>query len=239
MISIVAMTLTSAPAVRVRPCCAVLARALRDRVTERRCAVTCEPAGLHDELVPGARDAPAIGRCAAGAVGEAELDEALQPGDGGRGRAGAGGGNGRVAGDPCTTVVARWVDGDTLHVTLRGRDVTVRLLGAGAPETYRTPACGGTQATQLAARTLAPGSRVTVTTERASGDVVDAYHRRVAYIDGRRGDVGEVLMRAGHATIYRYHGRRFARLPRYQAAQNAARAARRGSWRICPRFGAR
>jgi endonuclease YncB( thermonuclease family) len=140
---------------------------------------------------------------------------------------------------PQTARVARWVDGDTLHVTLRGRDVTVRLLGAGAPETYRTPACGGTQATRLAARTLAPGSRVTVTTERASGDVVDAYQRRVAYIDGRRGDVGEVLIRAGRATIYRYHGRRFARLPRYQAAQHAARAARRGSWRICPRFGAR
>jgi hypothetical protein len=36
-------------------------------------------AGAHDEFVPGARDAPAIGRCAGGGVGEAELGEALQP----------------------------------------------------------------------------------------------------------------------------------------------------------------
>lgn len=135
--------------------------------------------------------------------------------------------------------VVRWVDGDTLHVTLRGRDVTVRLLGAGAPETHGTTQCGGPAATALAVRLLAPGSRVTVTTESSSGDVVDVYHRRLAYIDGRRGDVGEALIRAGRATVYRYDQRRFTRLPRYQAAQRAARAARRGSWRACPRFGAR
>lgn len=133
--------------------------------------------------------------------------------------------------------VARWVDGDTLHATLAGRDVTVRLLGAGAPETHRRAQCGGAAATKLARRLLPVGTRIVVRTDRASGDVSDAYGRRLGFVDGPRGDVGEALIRAGRATVYRYKQRRFARLKRYRAAERAARHARRGSWRTCPAFG--
>lgn len=132
--------------------------------------------------------------------------------------------------------VARWVDGDTLHATLAGRDVTVRLLGAGAPETHRSLQCGGIAATKLARRLLPIGTRIIVRTDAASGDVVDVHGRRLAYVDGPRGDVGEALIRAGRATVYRYDRRRFSRLARYRAADHAARKARRGSWRTCPAF---
>jgi len=133
--------------------------------------------------------------------------------------------------------VARWVDGDTLHVTIAGHDVVVRLLGAGAPETRPTAACGAAAATRLARRVLPVGSPVRVTTDKASGAVQDAFGRRLGYVDGGGDDVGERLIATGRATVYRFDGRHFSRLRRYESAQRAARAARRGSWRHCPRFG--
>ncbi len=137
--------------------------------------------------------------------------------------------------------ISYWIDGDTAGVKLAGRSrpVRVRLLGAGAPETQHLTQCGGAAATAYARRQAPAGTRVTITTEPSSGDVVDVYHRTIAYIDGPRGDVGAALIRAGLATVYRFHQRRFARLPRYTANQAAARAARRGSWRSCPDFGSR
>ena len=148
--------------------------------------------------------------------------------------------------------VVRWIDGDTLTVVSKLRDVEtgderttdtypVRLLGVGAPETHRGVQCGGAEAARLAARLLPPGSRVRVLTDRSSGDTVDRYWRRLAYVETLERsdrDIGEALLRAGRATVYRYYGRRFTRLERYRRAERAARAARRGSWRECPHFSA-
>lgn len=132
----------------------------------------------------------------------------------------------------------RWVDGDTAHVQINGRDVTVRLLGAGAPETHGTVQCGGLAATELAELLAPAGTHVRVITDSASGDVTDVYGRRLAYIDTSRGDVGAELIRRGRATVYRFHARRFSRLSRYERNDQAARAAHRGSWATCPSFSA-
>src|SRR5262249_6589844 len=53
----------------------------------------------------------------------------------------------------------------------------------------------------------------------------DRYDRDVAICSVAGGDLGETMVRAGHALDYPQHSR-----GRYAAAQNEARAARRGLW---------
>ena len=135
--------------------------------------------------------------------------------------------------------VTRVVDGDTVHVSIDDTDVTLRVLGESAPETRKRRDCGGPQATALMARLAPPGTKVTVSTDSATGDIVDAYGRTLGFADVRGRDVGEQIIRAGRATVYSYRGRRFSRIERYEAAERDARAARRGSWATCPGFDSR
>jgi micrococcal nuclease len=138
-----------------------------------------------------------------------------------------------------TGTVTRVVDGDTVHVSIGGADETVRVLGVSAPETKKRRDCGGPEATALMRRLAPAGSNVTVTTNVATGDKRDVYRRLLAYLDVRGDDVGEQIIRAGRATVYSFRGRQFSRIKRYQAAEKAARNARRGSWATCPGFDSR
>lgn len=135
--------------------------------------------------------------------------------------------------------LTRVVDGDTVHVSIDGDDVKLRVLGVSAPETRKRRDCGGPQATALMRRLAPPGSKVTVSTDSKTGDTVDAYGRRLGFADVRGRDVGEQIIRAGRATVYSYRGRQFSRIDRYEAAERDARAARRGSWATCPGFDSR
>lgn len=117
---------------------------------------------------------------------------------------------------------ARVVDGDSLDVA----GERIRLYGIDAPE-YRQScndlagrpyACGRDASRALAA--LIAGRQVACT--RVDHD---RYGRDVAIcmVDGR--DLGEVMVRAGHAVDYAQHSR-----GRYAAAEREARAAKRGMW---------
>jgi len=57
--------------------------------------------------------------------------------------------------------------------------------------------------------------------------------RLLAYVDSRLGDLGERQLRAGLASVYRYRGRRFSRLGRYQRTEDDARDDRRATWSSC------
>jgi endonuclease YncB( thermonuclease family) len=135
-------------------------------------------------------------------------------------------------------LVVRVADGDTLTVlTAKGR-VRVRLLGIDAPESSSTrlgrPDCGGQEATASLRRLARRGTRVRLRTDPGSGDVRDRFGRLLAFADTRDGrDVGEAQVAAGRATVFRYRGRRFSRLARYQDARARARAQRRGAWKRC------
>jgi micrococcal nuclease len=128
--------------------------------------------------------------------------------------------------------VASVVDGDTLHVLRRGRDVTVRLIGIDAPEVawYGGDAeCYGAQAGRFAMRLL-EGERVTLELDE---ERLDPYDRLLAYVslqDGRMANV--VLVRRGFATltIYPPNDRYEDRL---RAAEDAARAEGAGLWSAC------
>ena len=131
--------------------------------------------------------------------------------------------------------VTRVVDGDTLHVDVRGRDVTVRLLGIDTPELHKpaTPVeCGARSAAAVMER-LADGARVRLVGDPTQDDR-DRYGRRLAYVvvRGSGVDLGEALVRRGWASVYVFD-RPFQRVARYRRAERAARAAGRGVARAC------
>jgi endonuclease YncB( thermonuclease family) len=126
------------------------------------------------------------------------------------------------------------VDGDTIVARAGGRNEAVRLLGIDTPKTHAgPPECGGPAASRHLARLTPAGTRVRLVTDPRSGDTRDRYGRLLAYVDSDRGDLGERQLRAGLAHIYRYRGRRFSRLDRYQDAEHDARAHERASWSAC------
>lgn len=144
----------------------------------------------------------------------------------------------RPAPDPhVERVTAYWTpDGDTIHVDLAdGSHDKVRLIGVDAPEdSSELIECGGPEST-TAMRGLAPrGTELALIADPAEDDR-DRFGRLLRYVelpDGR--DIGEEQIRAGHAEAHRYGDLEFDRYDRYRAAQDAARAARRGVWGECP-----
>ena len=127
----------------------------------------------------------------------------------------------RVPGAPVTGS-ARVVDGDSLDIA----GVRIRLQGIDAPEreqSCRNPdgrsySCGREAARALAAAVA--GRSVTCTPVE-----VDQYNRDVALCTADGADVGETMVRSGHALDYARHSR-----GRYAAAEREAREARRGVW---------
>jgi micrococcal nuclease len=132
--------------------------------------------------------------------------------------------------------VVRAVDGDTLKVSVGGREQSVRLLGIDTPETHRpgTPVeCGGPQASASMEALVPPGTRVRLESEPGQ-DRVDRYGRLLAYVrlsDGRL--VEDEQLRSGWATTYVFAGRPVVRYPAFRRVAAAARAGRRGVWGLC------
>lgn len=127
----------------------------------------------------------------------------------------------RSPGEPVTGA-ARVIDGDSLEVAT----VRIRLFGIDAPERDQechdargAPyACG--RASINALRAIIANRSVTCTPVE-----VDQYNRDVATCTVGDDDLGEAMVRGGHALDYTRHSR-----GRYAAAEQAARAAGRGLW---------
>jgi micrococcal nuclease len=139
---------------------------------------------------------------------------------------GSGGGTGRLA------TVTRVVDGDTMHVTLGGRDVTVRFIGVDTPETVapgQPVECYGPESSRFAMAVLT-GERV-----RLEFDVerIDPFGRTLAYVWMPDGSMfNETLVRRGFATVATYPpDTRY--VERFEAAERRAKAADRGMWGAC------
>ena len=132
--------------------------------------------------------------------------------------------------------VVRVVDGDTIRVSIDGRERSVRLLGIDTPETHRpgTPVeCGGPQATAYLQALAPPGTPVALEPD-PSQDRVDRYGRLLAYVRLPSGRLAEeAQLSAGWATVYVYDGKPVSRYPAFRRAAAAARFARRGVWGSC------
>jgi endonuclease YncB( thermonuclease family) len=127
----------------------------------------------------------------------------------------------RTPGEPVTGS-ARVTDGDSLEIA----GVRVRLHGIDAPErdqdcrdaNGKSYSCG--RAAMRALTAAIAGRSVTCTPVQ-----VDQYNRDVALCTVDDTDLGEAMVRGGHALDYARHSR-----GRYAAAEREARAARRGLW---------
>lgn len=129
-----------------------------------------------------------------------------------------------------TAVVRQVIDGDTFITT---DDERVRLIGIDAPESggYRPVECGGREAGE-AARDLVEGRTVFLVPDDTQ-PARDRFDRLLAHVELTDGtDVGETLLRAGHAEVFRAAGA-FDRRESYDAAQAAARSAGVGIWGRC------
>lgn len=128
--------------------------------------------------------------------------------------------------------VAHVIDGDGLRVA--GRDV--RLQGIDAPEWdqmcgetdgVRAWSCG--QAARQRLRELAQGRLVECVTP--SDDPVDSYGRRLAFCRAGAVDLNLALLEEGLAVAFRRFLGTRPHAAAYVAAEDRARAARRGMWR--------
>jgi micrococcal nuclease len=132
--------------------------------------------------------------------------------------------------------VVRVVDGDTIRVSVDGREQPVRLLGIDTPETHRPGVaieCGGPEASLSMERLVPPGTRVTLEPDPGQ-DRVDRYDRLLAYVrlpDGRLAEDAQVL--AGWATVYVFEGKPVSRDAQFRRSMASARAAGRGVWGAC------
>jgi micrococcal nuclease len=120
--------------------------------------------------------------------------------------------------------VSRVIDGDTFTCTGGRR---VRLLLVDAPEGAQHPA--GDSATAALQRLVHRDVEVSLELGRVP---TDRYGRSLAFVwleDGRMAN--EELVRAGWALVYLYDRKNLRYAPRIQAAEDAARAGRRGWWR--------
>jgi endonuclease YncB( thermonuclease family) len=118
-----------------------------------------------------------------------------------------------------TAHVERVDDGDTIRVTMNGQQVRVRIFGVDAPELDQP---FGRDSHQLARRLL-DGRNVQVTARDT-----DPYGRLVASLSIEGRDVGLELVTQGAA----WHFTQFSRSAALAAAEQEARAARRGLWAL-------
>jgi micrococcal nuclease len=124
------------------------------------------------------------------------------------------------------------IDGDTIRVSLDGRDTTVRIIGIDTPEKdgpYTEEECFGPQASTYTERAV-DGATVGL---EFDVDRADRFDRTLAYvwIEGELFD--ERILRDGYAVLLtvppnvRY-------VERLRAAQATARTEGAGLWGACP-----
>lgn len=125
------------------------------------------------------------------------------------------------------------VDGDTVKVRLAGgKRRSVRLIGIDTPEVYGGVECGGPEASG-SLRRLAPRGTHVVLVSDPTQDQVDRYGRLLRYVMKSGRDLNRVQVGRGWATVYVYDGTPFTRVRGYRKSQRAAKAAPRGTWRLC------
>jgi micrococcal nuclease len=139
---------------------------------------------------------------------------------------------------PANAVVVSVVDGDTIVVRIGGRQEHVRLIGIDTPETVapnKPVMCFGKEASKETAALLPVGTAVELVRDV---EARDDYARLLAYVY-RQPDglfVNLALAEGGFADVLSIPPNT-AYAGAFRAAVAAARAARRGLWGGCARFG--
>ncbi|HEY3019038.1 MAG TPA: thermonuclease family protein [Solirubrobacteraceae bacterium] len=143
---------------------------------------------------------------------------------------GAPGGGGALRGP---AVVTRVVDGDTVHVSVAGRDETVRYIGIDTPESVKPGVAVQcfAKAASAANERLVSGQPVRLALD---AEPRDRYGRLLAYVYRARDGtfVNAELVREGYArTLTIPPNVRYA--ARFASLARRAREGQRGLWRAC------
>ena len=128
-------------------------------------------------------------------------------------------------------LVTRVVDGDTIHVLFRGRDLAVRLIGIDTPETVapnEPVECYGRAASNFA-HTRLDGERVHL---EFDVELLDRFGRTLAYVWEHGTLFNEVLVRRGFAIVTTFPPN-VKYEDRFLAAQRDAQEHDRGLWGAC------
>lgn len=140
-----------------------------------------------------------------------------------------------VTEQPGLYVVSRYVDGDTIVVSMNGKDETIRFIGIDTPETHKpnTPVqCYGPAAAVHTQNVIkATGGKVRLASDPLSTNR-DRYNRLLRYVyltDGR--NLNKVNIQEGYAFYYPYFP--FSKSDEFKAAQAAAKSAAKGLWGHC------
>jgi micrococcal nuclease len=144
---------------------------------------------------------------------------------------GAGGGEPTPSGHPARARVIRVIDGDTIEVSIAGREEDVRYIGIDTPETVKpgTPVqCYGPQA-KSENRRLVAGKAVRLVFDRERRDV---YGRLLAYVHAGSRFVNAALVRRGYARTLTIPPNT-AHAPLLRRLEAGAGQEGRGLWRSC------
>lgn len=143
--------------------------------------------------------------------------------------------NSVIENQPGQYKVTRFSDGDTITISMNGKNETIRFIGVDTPETHdpRKPVqCYGPAASAYTKNTItAAGSKVRLAADPQSSDR-DRYDRLLRYIylpDGTL--LNEKLIAEGYAFYYPYFP--FTKSDSFAAAQKQAQEAGKGLWSNC------
>jgi len=125
------------------------------------------------------------------------------------------------------------VDGDTIAVSINGKNEVVRVIGIDTPEVVdprKTVECFGKEASEMARSTLSNDKIVLLESDPTQGDR-DKYQRylRYVWIDGGEVDFGKLMIEAGYASEYTYNlPYKYQKI--YQQAEKEAQEIKKGLW---------
>jgi len=129
--------------------------------------------------------------------------------------------------------VVRDVDGDTIVVSMDGKDETIRFIGVDTPETHKpnTPVqCFGPQASDFTSKAVT-GKTVQLVADPTNDDR-DKYGRLLRYVYLEDGSLLEqTLVAQGYG--FAYVSFPFQKKADFIAAQQQAQAAKLGLWSAC------
>lgn len=129
-----------------------------------------------------------------------------------------------------TGTVVSVTDGDTLRLTVDGRELRVRLIGIDTPEVYPEVECFGPEAEAALTALAPPGSTIGFTYDR---DPRDRFDRELLYLfaaDGTSINLELVEQGYARAVLFEPNDRYWNEL---RAAERAAQDAGLGLWGNC------
>ena len=130
-----------------------------------------------------------------------------------------------------TARVLRVIDGDTIEVSLNGKEETVRLIGIDALEVIdprKAVECFGKEASDKAKEVL-NGKTITLESDPAQGNR-DKYGRLLRYVFINELNINKLMISEGYAHEYTYQNNPYKYQLEFRNAQKKAKENKVGLW---------